>query len=102
MKNIYMFVAVVLFIFYTFFYRSTGEFQDNKFQLGVNFTAKSYCSCLFVSRSNNKECLDYASLDFISPKLAVDYKAKTTVSSFLFFIKGAAQYMGEDKGCVLL
>ncbi len=102
MKFTYVLSAILLFVLYSTSYRSEGEFQASKFQLGVNFTAKSYCSCLFVTKNSNEDCLNYAGLDFISPKLSVNYSEKITQSVFFFFVKGKAQFLGEDKGCVLL
>lgn len=97
-----MFAAILLYFLFVMYYRAGGEFRDNKFQLAVGFTAKNYCSCLFVVERSEEECREYAALDLISPKLSVDYKNKATKSTFSLFISREAQFLGGEKGCVLL
>lgn len=79
----------------------TGEFQASVLMLGLNFTAKALCSCVFVSEQSEEQCLEYASIEQVSPKLKVDRGEKTASSSFLFW-QAQARYEGPERGCVLL
>jgi CubicO group peptidase (beta-lactamase class C family) len=78
------------------------EFRQPKMALGAGFVAKSLCSCLYVSKLSENACRDYASLAQVSPRASIDRGAKSvTTSYFLFFYKRTAQYLGEERGCVL-
>ncbi len=75
-------------------------YKDGIISLGLRFTARAYCSCLFVAKNNEATCRDYASLEQVSPRLSVDYERKQTKSSLFFIFAETAEYMGAGKGCV--
>jgi CubicO group peptidase (beta-lactamase class C family) len=81
---------------------SAQKFKNSIMDLGLGFTAKNFCSCLFVTRNSEKECRDYAALDQVNPKLKVDLEKKETTSSLFWFFSRQARYRGEGLGCVLL
>lgn len=81
---------------------NTIEFSDNKIKLGLGFTAKSFCSCLFVARNSEDVCLDFSSLDVVSPSLTVDYEKKRTKSTLFLFFSREARFIDDEHGCVLL
>jgi len=76
-------------------------FSSNLMQLGAGFTAKSFCSCLFVTKNDESSCRNYASLKQVNPRLTVDFAAKKTKSSFFFLFGRQAEYLGPERGCVL-
>lgn len=78
------------------------EYRDGRIDLGLAFTAKNFCSCLFVSKNTEERCRDYAALKQISPTLSVDYKNRRTTSSWFYLFKREAQYFESEKGCRLV
>jgi len=76
-------------------------FKENMVKIGLSFTAKSFCSCLFVTKLDEKACRDYAALKQVSPMLSVDYENKSVKSSLFFLFKRTAQFVSEDRGCLL-
>lgn len=78
------------------------EYRDGVVSLGLGFTAKAFCSCLFVSENSEESCRDYAALEQVSPRLTVDRIQKKTKSTLFYFFSREAQFLGPDQGCVLL
>jgi hypothetical protein len=76
-------------------------FEDGMVRLGLRFTAKNFCSCLFVTQNSEENCRSYASLEQVSPRLSVDLAKKETQSSLFFVLSEKAVYKGPDQGCVL-
>jgi hypothetical protein len=70
--------------------------------LGLGFTAKSFCSCIYVSLGSEQQCREYAALKQVSPKLKIDATEQSTTSTLFFFFSRKAVYKPEEKGCVLL
>jgi hypothetical protein len=69
--------------------------------MGLRFTARAFCQCLFVAENSEAACRDYASLDQVSPRLVVDYPTQTVRASLFWIIKAQARYLGAEKGCGL-
>jgi CubicO group peptidase (beta-lactamase class C family) len=76
-------------------------FDDGILKLGLRFTAKNFCSCLFVTENTEANCRDYASLEQVSPRLTVDREKKQTMSRLFLIFTATATYKGPTEGCVL-
>ncbi len=106
-KKKIIFFLIILFLsvgaaYFTGFFRQPDEFKASVIDLGLGFTAKNFCSCLFVVGQSEEFCRDYASVQQVQPRLSVDHANKKTESQLFFIFKQEAQYFGEDKGCALL
>jgi hypothetical protein len=94
-------VSIVFFAGVTLFLKpNPGEYRASILTMGLAFTAKALCSCVFVSEQSEEQCREYASIEQVSPKLEIQRDAKTATSTFLFF-KAKASYLGPEMGCVL-
>lgn len=78
------------------------EYRDGRIALGLAFTAKNFCSCLFIVQNTEERCRDYASLAQISPTLSVDYEARRTKSNWFYLFRREAQYFDNEKSCRLV
>jgi hypothetical protein len=74
--------------------------QGKGLQIGVNYTAKTLCSCLFVQEREMPAC--YA--DMIGPvqnlPVEIDAEAKTVRVSIFGVLSGEAAF-SEGRGCTL-
>ncbi len=77
------------------------KYRDGRIPLGLAFTAKDFCSCLFVAKRSESRCRDYASLKQISPILTFDIQNQTTKSSWFYLMSREAKYIESEKGCRL-
>lgn len=87
---------------FSFYGPNIGEYRHGQLELGLSFTAKNFCSCLYVSQNSEEACRDYAALKQVSPKLTADHQGRRTKSTFLFFLSREAQFKGDEEGCVLV
>ena len=70
-------------------------------RLGVAYTAKEFCSCLYVVRQNEEFCRELVSrVDRISISMEADHKERRTRAS-LYGIERRAYCEGERTGCRL-
>ena len=79
-----------------------GRYSHNQVQLSLSFTAKDYCSCIFVTKSSVEQCLLYASLAQLSPQLEVNWETQSTRSTYLGYFYKEAKYLGDSLGCQLV
>ena len=80
----------------------SGEFKASVLDLGLGFTAKNYCSCVFVAEHSEDFCQDYASIEQVKPKLTIDFENKISESRLFFVFSAKAVYNGAQSGCALL
>jgi len=78
------------------------EFRDGRIKLGLSFVAKNYCSCIFVAKSDDKTCRDYAALKQVSPQISLDQDLKIATARLFYFFKRQAKFVSANQGCVLL
>lgn len=76
------------------------KYKTNVMMLGLGFTAKSFCSCLFVSEAGEKQCREFASIKQVSPRLTVNFDEKSVTSSLFFIFSRKALF--KQNGCILL
>lgn len=81
---------------------SQRKYKSGMIDLALAFTAKSFCSCLFVVKNSESQCRNYASLKQLSPSLSADFGAKRTRSSWFYFFTSEAQFLDDKTGCRLL
>ena len=81
--------------------KKEGEYDSSITTLGINFTAKSMCSCLWVSENTEDFCLEYTKLKQVTPSISVDHEAKTVTASFFWFLKNKARFIDSRQGCQL-
>lgn len=82
-----------------------GRTYDNsKITIVLAFSAKAYCSCLYVTEMPEAHCLAYMDVGPKAPKprLSVSPEEKTVTASYFFFFRQKAQYQGARFGCSLL
>ncbi len=99
---------IMLFVFFIFAFGLTsfflapreGEFNASVLTMGLGYTAKALCSCLYVSEQTEDQCREYAAIEQVSPKLLVDRDNKLVISKLLFW-SAKAKYLGAEIGCVL-
>ena len=89
-------------IFSSFGCTEKRSYEMGLIDVGLNFAARSFCSCLFVTNSSEKKCRNFASAKRISPSLRVDMETKETQSRLLYIFTQKARYMGPESGCQLI
>lgn len=94
-------IIIGVFLSWWFLFRvEAGNYRANVIELGLNFTAKNFCSCLFVAEQSEAACRDHVEIDQVQPKIVFDRDRKMAKASLLMF-SAEAQFQGADKGCVL-
>ena len=78
-----------------------GEYSSSIARLGLNFTAKSMCSCLWVSENSEEFCRDYTELKQVTPSIAVDQQAKLVETSLFWILRAKAKFIDDKRGCQL-
>lgn len=78
-----------------------GEYSSSIARLGLNFSAKSMCSCLWVSENDEEFCREYTALKQVTPKISVDHEAKTVTTSLFWILSAKANFLSAHKGCQL-
>jgi len=58
------------------------KYGNRTLTLGLGFTAKEMCSCLFVEERTEAECRDYTKLEQITPTIKIDRTKKTVKASY--------------------
>jgi hypothetical protein len=94
-------VSIVVFSGVSFVYAPRpGEFKASVLEMGLGFTAKAMCSCMYVSEQSEDDCRAYANIEQVSPTFTVDGEHKSVTSSFVLW-SAKADYLGTELGCVL-
>lgn len=97
-----VFFVIGFFVYFKLYHRSPGEFKEGIARLGMNSTVHLMCSCLFVSENEEAFCREYAQLRQVSPKISIDWSAKTVEARLFWVFSGRAQYVSLHEGCKLL
>ena len=78
------------------------EFTNEKMnliQVGLNFTAKSMCSCLWVTNNSKEFCDEYTALEEVSPKMDINEASNEVNTSLFWLFSAKAKYVGVKQGC---
>ena len=81
--------------------KKEGEYSSSIARLGLNFTAKSMCSCLWVSDNDEEFCREYAALKQVTPRISVDHDAKIVKTSLFWILSSKARFVNSRRGCQL-
>lgn len=81
---------------------SRAKYSTGVIYLGLAFTAKAFCSCLFVVENSPSDCQEFASLEQVSPRLTADHKKKEVTASFFYLFSKKAKFLSQELGCLAL
>ncbi len=95
-------ILVTMFFVWWFLFRvQEGNYKSNVVNLGINFTAKNFCSCLFVAKQSEEACRDFVEIEQVKPQISIDQRNKVITAQFLFF-EAKARYNESPEGCLLV
>jgi hypothetical protein len=71
--------------------------------IGLNNTAKEFCSCVFVSEGTKESCVDYARITQFPVQFSVNPKKKTVRTRAFVNVwplpSATAEFVSESVGC---
>ena len=77
-----------------------GRYEQNDLQLVTAYTAKDFCSCMFVMGRDEAYCRAWTKANPQVARIEVDVQHKLVRTSALTLWSGAARWKGEREGCV--
>jgi hypothetical protein len=77
-----------------------GRYDQNDLQLVTAYTAKDFCSCMFVMGRDEAYCRAWTKANPQVARIEVDVQHKLVRTSALTLWSGAARWKGEREGCV--
>jgi hypothetical protein len=70
-------------------------------KIGLGFSAKDVCSCLFVALQDENYCKKYVEIKQVQPFFKIDHEEKSVSASAYLLLWRTASYNKETRGCVL-
>jgi hypothetical protein len=82
--------------------RSNNNYKSSLLELGTNYKAKLYCSCLYQMRLSKEYCKQFVSVQPEVFTLTTNPSSKVVESAALLFLyKARAKHTSEFFGCRL-
>ncbi|MCB9780508.1 MAG: hypothetical protein H6742_18220 [Alphaproteobacteria bacterium] len=81
--------------------KDPAKYDAPLFALGSGFSAKSVCSCIFVTGRDEAFCRDQARVSPDVARFKVDHDQKLVTSKVLGGWKQQARYVDDQLGCVM-
>ena len=78
------------------------EYSQSDLQLLPTFTAKSYCSCLYVMEMGEEYCKEWSRQSPPLARISVDQQKREVTVSALMLWASKARWIDEKRGCELV
>jgi hypothetical protein len=79
---------------------NAGRYERNDLELVTAYTAKDFCSCMFVMGRDEAYCRAWTQANPQVARVEVDAQHKVVRTSALSLWSGAARWKNEREGCV--
>jgi len=79
---------------------NSGRYERNDLELVTAYTAKDFCSCMFVMERDEGYCRAWTKANPQVARIEVDTQHKLVRTSALYLWSGAARWKNEREGCV--
>ncbi len=76
-------------------------YDNNDLQLVTAYTAKDFCSCLFVMRMSEDYCRRWTAASPAVATLRVDHEERSVQTAAVLLWGEKARFVSERDGCVL-
>jgi len=76
-------------------------YDNNDLQLVTSYTAKDFCSCVFVMEMSEDYCRRWTKASPAVATVHVDYKERTVRTAAALLWGEKARFVSERDGCVL-
>lgn len=76
-------------------------YDNNDLQLVTSYTAKDFCSCLFVMEMSEEYCRRWTAASPAVATVTVDYKERSVQTAAALLWGEKARFVSERDGCVL-
>jgi hypothetical protein len=76
-------------------------YDNNDLQLVTAYTAKDFCSCVFVMEMSEEYCRRWTAASPAVATLRVDYEKRTVRTAAVLLWGETARFVSERDGCVL-
>ncbi|HYO53707.1 hypothetical protein [Archangium sp.] len=76
-------------------------YDNNDLQLVTSYTAKDFCSCLFVMQMSEDYCRRWTAASPAVATVRVDYKERSVQTAAALLWGEKARFVSERDGCVL-
>ncbi|MCY1083048.1 hypothetical protein [Archangium lansingense] len=76
-------------------------YDNNDLQLVTSYTAKDFCSCMFVMQMSEEYCRRWTAASPAVATLSVDYKERSVQTAAALLWGEKARFVSERDGCVL-
>lgn len=76
-------------------------YDNNDLQLVTAYTAKDFCSCMFVMEQSEDYCRRWTAADPAVATVRVDSKARAVETAAVLLWGARARFVNEREGCVL-
>lgn len=79
-------------------------YNNSRITIVLAFSAKAYCSCLYVNEMPEAQCRAYIDVGpkAPTPRMTVSPTDKTVTASYFYFFRQTARFEGPRFGCALL
>lgn len=78
-----------------------GEYDNNDLQLVTGYTAKDFCSCLFVMEQTEAYCRAWTKASPAVARIRIDERRKVVSASAAILWGAEARFVDAQQGCVL-
>ena len=79
---------------------NSGRYERNDLELVTAYTAKDFCSCMFVMGRDEAYCRAWTKANPQVARIEVDLQHKLVRTSALSLWAGSARWKNEREGCV--
>ncbi|HEX5752939.1 MAG TPA: hypothetical protein VFZ09_42440 [Archangium sp.] len=76
-------------------------YDNNDLQLVTSYTAKDFCSCVFVMRMSEDYCRRWTAASPAVATVTVDYEERSVQTAAALLWGEKARFVSERDGCVL-
>ncbi len=76
-------------------------YDNNDLELVTSYTAKDFCSCLFVMEMSEAYCRNWTAATPAVATVRVDYEEKSVRTAAVFLWGEKARFVSGRDGCVL-
>ncbi len=76
-------------------------YDNNDLQLVTSYTAKDFCSCVFVMRMSEEYCRRWTAASPAVATVEVDYEERSVRTAAVLLWGEKARFVSERDGCIL-
>lgn len=76
-------------------------YDNNDLQLVTSYTAKDFCSCVFVMQMSEEYCRRWTAASPAVATVKVDYKERSVQTAAALLWGEKARFVSDREGCIL-